>query len=817
MDLSRYRAKRDFETTPEPAGEATANNLGQQFVVHEHHASRLHFDLRLELGGVLKSWAVPKGPSLDPAVKRLAVETEDHPIEYLSFEGVIPAGAYGAGAMLVWDRGVWCPEGDAAAGYAKGHLRFELDGQKLRGRWSLVRTKGGKHWLLMKRADDAALVAPLEVVEARPNSVRTGRAITEVRAAGVEGTLRDVVPAGDPAHVPGAVRRPIDDVAPQLASASSQAPTGDDWVAEVKHDGYRLLALKRGTSVQLLTRSGQDWTRRFPGLAAAVASLPDDTCLDGEAVVLDAAGKSDFAALQQAIGHDDARISFVAFDCLYMSGWDLRSATLLARKEVLRVALARSPRQLHYGEHIVGPVADVHREACAMGLEGTVAKRASAPYVAGRTRTWLKLKCFLRQELVIVGFTPPKGSRSGFGALVVAINDGELRYAGKVGTGFDTRLLRDLTKRLRALERPTSPLAKPPTLSGVRWVEPELVAEVAFREWTRDGVIRQSSFVGLREDKPAAEVVREVAAAPPTRPAKPRAVTTIEGVRLTHPDKIMFPDPGITKLELAEYYAAIAPLMLPYLKDRPLSLMRCPDGIRGACFYQKHARQGVPERVRRITIPGEPEPYLVIDDRESLLSLVHFGVIELHVRGARADALDKPDTIVLDLDPAPDVPWSRVVKTAIALRDQLDALGLAAFVRSTGGKGLHVVSPLVRRASWDDVKAFSHGLAQALAQRDPERFTARMAKAQRTGKIFIDYLRNTTQATAVASWSVRAHEGAPIARPLTWDELDLHKRPVTTIRDAIEADPWTDFEASRRTLTRRMLDAVASLSRPSLP
>ena len=746
VTLNNYSDKRDFRRTPEPPAEPSGAPLAapeggleaRQFVVHMHDATRRHYDLRLELDGVLKCWAVPKGPSLDPSVKRLAVHTEDHPLAYLSLEGVIPKGEYGGGPMLVWDRGLWFPVGDVYAGYAKGHLRIRLEGTKVRGVWNLVKTssgKGGKQadkqWMLIKSKDAHAHSEAVALVDAWPRSVRTGRDIDAVFAAGVDATLRDVVRAGDPSAMARAVEAEIDAallIPPQLASSAATPPSGEAWQAEVKLDGFRLVALKEGAVVRLVTRNGQNWTHRFGAVARAVAALPaTSAALDGEVVIYDTQGRSDLGALQRALGRgarssSDAagvRAVYVAFDLMHLAGWDLRACALGARREALRLLLCRRSQDvvndaLRFSEHFADG-AGLFREACALGLEGIVAKRVDAPWVSGRSRSWVKVKC---------------------------------------------------------------------------------VPEAA------DGV--------TIDRKPDVAV----------RPARPRAVTIIGGVRVTHPDKVLFPDLGITKGELAEYYQAVAPLVVAYARQRPLSLVRCPSGVRSPCFYQKHAVQGVPAAIPRVIVDDDREPYLMIDSAESLLSLVHFGVVELHVWGCRADKLERPDLIVMDLDPAPDVPWSRVARTALALKEQLEVLGLTPFLRATGGKGLHVVAPLRRRATWDQVKTLTHDLARAFAQRDPKHFTAELAKHRRAGKVFIDYLRNTRHATAVASWSVRARDGAPVAMPLAWDELDLkHGPPTRNLREVLALiarpgwqDPWADFESSRRPVTKAMCEAVASLS-----
>lgn len=841
MGLDEYRRKRDFGRTPEPRGDKRADAASKlQFVVQKHAASRMHYDFRLELDGVLLSWAVPKGPSLNPKERRLAVQTEDHPIDYAEFEGVIPEHQYGGGTVLVWDRGYWTPEGDPDRGMHKGKLDFRLHGDKLRGRWTLVRMppksarKADKNnWLLIKRRDDAAgdPQAP-EIVDSRPESVLSGRALDEVAEAADrvwhpssgERSAGKVHQVGRPSTVAGAVRAAVpDQVAPQLATLVERVPADTGWLHEAKLDGYRLLCRVDGDRVALLTRRGNDWTDRFSAIVQAAGSLPcTSTVLDGEAVVFDARGLSDFQVLQNAIGRRDSNIVLVAFDLLYLDGWDLRGAPLRARKELLRLLLSDSPPAIRYGDHIEGKGSDFFREACQAGLEGIVSKRADSPYVGKRARSWLKIKCHKREEMVIIGFTEPSGSRVGFGALLLATRSGPedaLHYAGKVGTGFDDQTLRSLHQRLQGLVRATPPADAAPRgrdARGVHWVEPELVAEIAFGDWTHDGIVRHSTFRGLREDKPASEVAEERPAADPvSQPAKqsarpPRRAsdkpTSVAGVKLTHPSKVLYPDQGVTKLQLARYYQQIADSALPYMVDRPLTLVRCPDGQHEDCFYQKHISGRKPAAVASVVIkPGEP-PYAMVSGAGSLIGLVQLGVLELHVWGSRADNLEHPDIIVFDLDPSEELPWGAVVEAAFELRERLEALGLTAFVRLTGGKGLHLVVPIPAGPSWDQVKDFSRQMAEQMVRDHPSRFTAKLTKQGRGGKIFIDYLRNARESTAIAAYSARAKPGAPVALPIEWDELDPDaasppRYSVLEVPELIRKrprDPWANFEEARR-------------------
>ena len=877
MRLETYRRKRDFQRTPEPRGERDVTPAAPgplRFVVQEHAARRLHWDFRLELDGALLSWAVPKGPSLDPAERRLAVRTEDHPLEYAAFEGVIPAGEYGGGSVIVWDRGAWEPEGDPRRGLRRGSLTFRLEGEKLEGGWRLVRTgreAGEKEsWLLIKRRDAHAVEGGAPIVEQEPRSVISGRRVDEVarrpetvwrshrggRRRGPESPAGEPAEGagpelGDPAAIPGAKEGPLPTrPRPQLATLAEAPPEGDDWLHEVKHDGYRLLVRVEHGKVELLTRRGQDWPHRFPAIAEAAARLPCRAALlDGEAVVLDRRGVSDFQRLQQALsGQGDPRAArLVAFDLLHLDGWDLTDAPLRARKEALRHLLAALPagaRGLRFGDHLVGDGGEVLARACAAGLEGVVSKRADSRYYMGlRCRAWLKVKCFLRQELVVLGWSRPEGSRVGIGALILGLPEGGgWVEAGRVGTGFDDAALREWRRRLAPLER-DRPTVTNPTRGAegrrIRWVEPRDVVEVAFAGWTRDGRVRQASYLGLREDARAEEVRRElvepVRGTGPRRPAPRgnpgRGGVEVGPVRVTNPERVLFGEVGATKLELVRYYERVAPLLLPYAAGRPLTLVRCPAGLDGEeekprqtrrkgqsqarrCFYQKHARASIPAAVTRVPIEeaGGTALYLAVEDEVALLSLAQHGVIELHLWGSRIDRLDRPDRLVLDLDPGPGVGWDALVLAARVVRRRLQELGLETFPLSTGGNGLHLVAPLVRRHGWARVKGFAQALARELARAHPRAFTARMAKKEREGRIYLDYLRNDEGSTAVCPWSVRARPGAPVAAPLTWEELD----PAAPLRfgvrdvDALVArgDPWTGYFERRQSIGKAALEAL---------
>jgi bifunctional non-homologous end joining protein LigD len=820
MALTTYRRKRRFDKTPEPAGKARAargrdGNLA--FVIQKHDATRLHYDLRLELDGVMKSWAVPKGPSLDPSVKRLAVHVEDHPIEYNAFEGVIPEGEYGGGPVLIWDRGRWIPEEDPRQGYKKGALKFRLDGEKLHGSWALVRTKGwqGKkeQWLLIKHKDDAAKRgAAAEIVNKRPESVATDRTIEEI------GPSRRRPASKDPKALPGArpARLPAE-LSPELATLVDEAPPGPEWFHEIKYDGYRLLCRIANGKARLYTRRGNDWTSKFGTLAADVAKLPvREAWIDGEVVAAGERGNTSFGALQEALGSNGGTegLVFYAFDVPYLDGHDLTRVPLVQRKAALSKILGRSKGRIRYSDHVEGRGDAFFDGACRQGLEGIVSKRAASPYRSGRGRDWLKVKCIQTRELVVVGYTEPKGSRTGLGALVLAeaAGMGQLRHVGRVGTGFDERALEDLTRRLSKLEsaKPAvSPAPKGAAARGVHWVKPKLVAEVAFTERTRDGILRHPVFRGLREDKTPRETAGEAAGTELEASEDAVAKTTVEGVRLTNPDKVLYPDAGITKRRLIDYYTEVEERLMPYLKDRPLTVVRCPDGYQKFCFFQKHIEGEPPKGLAK-----KPGDYFYATSLLGVLELVQLGALELHVWGSHAKTVERPDLMIFDVDPDAGLPWPRVVEACQTMRSRLTELGLASWLKTTGGKGLHVCVPLGRRQDWAEVKAFSKVLAEDVVAREPAKYTANPLKVKRKGRVFLDYLRNGRGATAVAAWSTRARAGATVSMPLDWSELDAKLRPSdftveTAGRRLRGEDPWSGFYASKQTITAAMRKALS--------
>ena len=846
MELEEYRRKRDFTVTPEPAGEPgpVAAAGAATFVVHKHAARSLHYDLRLEIGGVYASWAVPKGPSLDTTDKRLAVHVEDHPLEYGAFEGVIPAGEYGAGTVMVWDRGTFLPLGDAPSMLASGSMKFILEGTKLTGAWALVRMKprGGRdedNWLLIKERDSA--VRPrdeFDVTASAPDSAATGRTMEQIAASGVTWTKGGVESA--PVDKAGAISDPpaVSAALPlevpfQLATLVDEAPDGDEWIHEVKYDGYRLRIALADGQARVRTRGGEDWTARFPPLATAAQGLPAASALlDGEAVVFDADGRSDFGLLQDALAHGQAeRIVFAAFDLLYLDGFDLRAETLVRRKELLRALLdaAGAPaKALRYVDHVRGRGKAFRSASCDLELEGSVSKRADRPWVPGRTRDWLKAKCLARQEFVIGGWTDPAGSREGFGSLLLGVHDdaGALLFSGRVGTGFDQDALRTLRASLDGIATAEPPFTGAPKTRGAHWVLPKLVAEVAFREWTREGLLRQAAFVGLREDTDPARVVRETPvpeeSLPPAEPEDDPAESSsaVAGVTITNPGKVLGAT-GVTKLGLARYYEAVAPAMLPHLRNRLLTVVRCPHGTADAgCFFQKHPEDaGWPDSLPTVPVFDRDGPavYFHADDLEGLLALVQLGVLEMHTWNSLADDYDRPDRIVFDLDPGPGTTFADVTQAAVIVRDALGALGLAGFAKTTGGHGLHVVTPIAVEHDYDAVRALSHAFVERLAQHDPARFTAKMAKTARPGRVFIDYLRNAHGATAVCAYSTRAREGAPVSTPVTWEELAAGLDPaafnVRTVPERLAssaASPWPGYEAARRPLAPELFDALGA-------
>ncbi len=921
--LARYRSMRDFSTTAEPSGmaEKQAGPSALPFVIQKHAATRLHYDFRLGWRGVLKSWACAKGPSYSTRDKRLAVQVEDHPMEYGGFEGTIPKGQYGGGTVLVWDQGTWEPVGDVDEGLEKGSLKFTLHGEKLKGRWTLVRM-GGRlaseskpNWLLIKEHDgnERSADAPA-ITEEAPDSVVTGRSLEAVAEA--EDHVWNSRPAEHPApanrsrlrqkldnaHLHGTVPKtkqaelgkkpkppakssvqpasqqstahswlegaPSESmpgfIPPQLATAAARIPEGAGWLHELKLDGYRIQAHLRASGedrkgkrhATLFTRSGLDWTHRMRAVARAVEQLPvGNAIVDGEVVVLDAQGGTSFSRLQAAFEKGEAAtLTYFAFDLLHLDGHNLRGLPLHARKALLEPLVAsgielghsRAPL-LQFSQHLQLAPDEVYAHACALGAEGILSKNGDARYTSGRSGSWLKLKCTHRQEFVIAGLTPPKDGGAGLGSLLLGYyREGKLIHCGRCGTGFTQASARAVRKQLEPLRQakpaydgPLSREAKKDAL----WVHPELVCEVEFATWTADGSLRHAAFQGMRTDKPAAEVVAEVVLAEPELPRpdasaleaetstrssgekparkKPASRTTSRQepspsspespakeplapaksirnhaggsirnrvgaktgdavgnvpVRLTHPDKTLDAPSGATKQQLADYFEAVAPAMLPHLAGRPVSIVRCPNGSGKPCFFQKHAAVGLPATLGSIPVPDRDNPkhseaYIAVDTAEALAGLAQLGVLELHPWGSQASALEQPDRLILDLDPDESLPWSTIVDSAQAIRAFLKELQLETFVKTTGGKGLHVVAAIQPSAEWPDIRLFARGIALAIESSDPKLYLIKMTKAARKGRIFLDWMRNERGATAIAPWSPRARPGMRVAVPLGWDEL----------------------------------------------
>jgi bifunctional non-homologous end joining protein LigD len=848
-NLSTYRSKRDFRRSPEPHGAKRVARSGSlRFVIQKHDARRLHYDLRLELDGVFKSWAVTRGPSLDPTQKRLAVEVEDHPLDYGDFEGSIPAGEYGAGTVQLWDRGYWHPQGDrsAAAQLSAGNLKFDLEGTRLHGSWVLVRMKSDRsagkrtNWLLIKHRDASAREHDGDAVLTQDRSVASGRKMSVIAADKGAAPQPFMLAKTPPAAAARAARPAVgvrkragtrsslpSFVPPQLARLQSRPPQGTGWVHEIKLDGYRAeLHVKDGVAT-LRTRKGLDWTERFAGVASAAAQLPD-TLIDGEVVVLDRHGISSFSELQAALSQNEqTRLVYFAFDVLFVGREDVRPAPLAVRKARLQqllqaLARRRNPR-IRYLEHLESEGDRVLSSACRMGLEGIVSKRLDAPYTSGRSDAWIKTKCRAGQEVVIGGWTSDAGTLR---ALLVGVQrGGHLAYAGRVGTGFGRQKLKLLLPKLKAARSKISPFGgadAPRPAPNIHFVEPRLVAEIEFAGWTGDGNVRQAAFKGLREDKPAAEITTEEAR-PVKKSSRQRAApksgsravgpAAVMGVSITHPDKALWPADGsepIDKLDLAHYYETVAPLLLPHVEGRPCSVVRAPNGITGARFFQRHAMAGTSGLFNLVKVAGDREPYLQIDRPEALVAAAQIAALELHPWNCRAGDPETPGRLIFDIDPAPDVAFADVIAVALELRTRLEAVGLVAFCKTTGGKGLHVVTPLAapRRGQsldWPLAHTFAQTLCTQMAADAPERFVVTMSKRERAGRIFLDYLRNERTATAVAPLSTRAHPGAPISMPLEWSLVRAGLDPTRyTLRTAPallrRSDAWADYDASARPL-----------------
>lgn len=838
---SDYNRKRNFDSTSEPreSGRRSRAKAGAlSFVVQKHDARHLHYDFRLELEGTLKSWAVPKGPSLDPKQKRLAVHVEDHPLAYASFEGSIAEGNYGAGDVIVWDHGIWHPEGDPVAAYEAGKLKFTLVGEKLTGAWTLVRTRlkgsGDKQqWLLIKEQDDVARPADeYDIINELPASVISGELVGGMAKPAAnqahKAKSRSKAPAKPSRKKVAKVAMP-DTLSPELATLVESPPAGD-WLYEIKYDGYRIMARVKRGEVTLFSRNGHDWTARLAPQAKALAKLGlGDSWLDGEAVVLDEQGMPDFQALQNAF--DDARsgdILYFLFDAPWLDGVDQRELSVEQRREALQQKLPKRKSPLRFSESFEVDHQSVLGSACALGLEGVIGKRAGSPYRSSRSADWIKLKCRQRQEFVVVGFSKPQGSRSGFGALLLAVNEEKgLRYAGRVGTGFNEALLANLHKRMKALAQDYSPLHKQPSAAqrrNVQWIEPQLVVEVAFAGWTGEGLVRQGAFVGERSDKPAEQIVQE-------QPAPAKALEEgasgekatshadarkgreqIGEVSVSHPERVIDEQSGTTKAQLAHFYAEIADWLLPDVRNRPVSLLRAPGGVGSEQFFQKHAERLAIPNIHHLSVDLDPghDRLMVIDSVPALVGAVQMGTIELHTWNAAYASIERPDRLILDLDPDPALPWRAVLEATRLSLSVLDELGLETFVKTSGGAGMHLVVPLARHVDWDTLKAFGKAISQFMAYELPDRFSARMGPKNRIGKVYLDYLRNGRGASTVAAYSVRARPGLPVSVPIRRDELaqlrDSKQWHIGNLQQRLvklEEDPWVGY-ANRQRITKAM-------------
>jgi bifunctional non-homologous end joining protein LigD len=863
--LARYREMRDFSTTAEPRGATKAKTPsdGLPFVIQKHAATRLHYDFRLGWNGVLKSWAVAKGPSYVVADKRLAVQVEDHPMEYGGFEGTIPKGQYGGGTVMLWDTGTWEPVGDADEGFRTGRLKFILHGHKLKGHWTLIRM-GGKaaqeskpNWLLIKEHDEYERPADAPaIVDEAPNSVITHRDLDAIGSAAdhvwdsrtglaADERAKSAAPKKKAPKKPTSITIPKGAkaeslpkfIAPQLASASEQPPTGKDWLHELKLDGYRMQARLEGGKVQLLTRSGLDWTHRMRSLATSLEQLSAKAALlDGEVIVLDERGISSFAALQAAFQEGAKHaLHYYAFDMLHLDGYSVRSLPLTERKTMLADLIeGLDDDAIRISEHVRDEKAAIFDEVCRHGAEGVVSKRADSVYLSGRSASWVKVKCGLRQEFVIGGFTLPSKGGKGIGALLLGYyQDGKLIYAGRAGTGFTQKSQAQIRERLESIRSDTNPFLSVNTAErrGALWVKPQLVAEVAFSTWTADNLIRQASFKGLREDKPAGEVVRErpvgIANARGARgTAKGRSDEAPDAKayaspalpRLTHPDKVIDRESGLTKEQLVTYYAEAASHILPHIADRPLSIVRCPSGTAAKCFFQKHVKPGLPKGISSVEIvdrkSGKPEPYITLSDAAVIPELGQLNVLELHPWGAPASDFEHPDRIIFDLDPDASIEWKTLAATASEVRARLKKLGLESFLKSTGGKGLHIVAPIQSEHDWPTVKEFAHDFVLSMEAENPSLYITKMTKSARPGRIYLDYLRNERGATAVAPYSPRSRNGVPVSVPMAWSELKANAPPRCLVakfdewRKRLAHDPWAELPKTKQRLTQKAIAAV---------
>jgi len=807
-ELNEYNQKRNFSRTMEPEGITEIAQEGLRYVVQHHLARRDHYDFRLEWEGALLSWAVPKGPSYDTRDKRLAVRVEEHPLEYRNFEGTIPKGEYGGGVVMLWDEGCWEPYGDVAEGLSAGMLKFVLKGRRLKGKWALVRLKGKagekqENWLLLKEKDEYAKTA--EGISEFTTSIRTGRTMTEIE----EGEEERIT------------RNPFSSTGVQLAQLVHTDPKGEDWLYELKYDGYRILAYIEGNSVRLITRNGHDYSKRFLDVASSLAEWAGGRAmiLDGEMAITDAVGKTDFQALQNYLKNPQANnLTYIVFDLLALDGADLRGHRLIDRKETLEVLLKDAPENLHYSRHVRGNGKESFRAACEAGMEGIVGKKADSVYSGARNGDWIKLKCDQRQEFVIGGYTLSDRKTRGVSSLLLGVYaGGELVYAGRAGTGLREADMKELEGKFAGLQRREPPFQlgpKPRSNEKITWLEPELVAEIKFAEWTADHLLRQASFKGLRTDKNPRDIKKEKAdkdradekIQSPSAVKETESVVEvntngiiIEGIKISNPDKVIFADSEITKVDVIRYYAQVAERMLPYVSHRVLSIVRCPKGIAQTCFYKKHPGPG---SIGIVTIPistggGEQEDYFYIENPAGLIAEAQMGTLEFHIWGSRVDELEKPDLMVFDLDPDEGMDLSRVRQGVLDVKNILADLSLNSYLKTSGGKGYHVVVPLKPAVAWDGFHDFARRVAEVMEQKWPDRYTSNVRKAKRTDKIFIDWIRNGRGATSIAPYSLRARNGAGVSMPIAWAELDTVAPDGVNMAEALRRiggnDPWNDF------------------------
>lgn len=808
IELEEYNQKRNFEKTMEPEGERAESEESLKFVVQHHMARKDHFDLRLEWEGTLLSWAVPRGPSYDTRDKRLAIQVENHPLEYRNFEGTIPQGEYGGGVVMLWDEGFWEPFGNVEESLRNGALKFVLKGRRLNGKWALVRLKAKEdekkdNWLLLKEKDEYAKT-PREISEFT-TSVRTGR------------TMAEIAEGADDQNT----KNPFSSADVQLAKLADKIPEGDDWLYELKYDGYRILAYMEGNRARLITRNGNDYTGRFQSVASSLIDWAAGSAmvLDGEMTVTDASGKTDFQALQNYMRNPGSgNLTYIVFDLLALDGADLRGQRLAQRKDTLESLMKNAPKNLWYSRHVRGSGEESFAAACEMGMEGIVGKKADSTYSGTRSGDWIKLKCDQRQEFVIGGYTLSDKKGSGVSSLLLGVYEGEdLIYAGRAGTGFSESGERELEEKFQEIRRPAPPFEPAPKSRAnetIFWLEPELVAEIKFAEWTKEHLLRQASFKGLRTDKGPKAVKMERAVHETIHAEdmeeKPMKASPdermIAGVKITHPDKVLFDDPPITKEDVIRYYEKVSGSMLPYVSHRILSIVRCPKGISQTCFYQKHPGQNSKGIV---TIPvsnsdGDTEDYFYIEDLSGLISEVQMGTLEFHTCGSRVDELEKPDMMVFDLDPDEGMGLDRVRQGVRDLESILVELSLVSYLKTSGGKGYHVVVPFRPAASWDAFHDFAKRVAVVMEQKWPERYTINIRKAKRTNKVFIDWIRNGRGATSIAPYSIRARKGAKVSMPISWGELDSVAPDGVDMRGALlrieKSDPWEDFFAIKQHL-----------------